>query len=98
MDITLNSVNNWPATALPRLPHWVTREKPLRTQAETSTESPQVYSDEHLVETVLYKGSQSHFRMLIARYQVKVHSIALSVLGAGKQSDAEDVAQEVFVK
>jgi len=98
LDITLNILNDWPANEFPRSPGWLRVRKPMFSKADIATEPAAVFSDEQLVETIVNKGNQSHFRMLIARYQAKVHSIALSVLGPGRQSDAEDVAQEVFVK
>ena len=54
-------------------------------------------SDEALVEAIVMRGSQGHFRMLLARYKVRVHQIALSVLGPSQSAQAEDVAQEVFI-
>jgi RNA polymerase sigma factor (sigma-70 family) len=98
LDITLNAMNNWPTLARPQTAHWAGFGKPLLSQSDTGDKGPSVYSDEQLLETILNKGSHSHFRMLVARYQAKVHSIALSILGPGRQSDAEDVAQDVFVK
>jgi RNA polymerase sigma-70 factor (ECF subfamily) len=55
-------------------------------------------SDEALVEAIVLRGSQQHFRMLLARYKTRVHHLALSVLGPSKQAQAEDVAQEIFLK
>lgn len=64
-----------------------------------STALPEdVFSDEALVESFVRHSNQQHFRMLIARYRMKVHSIALSVLGPRRTADAEEVAQEVFVR
>jgi RNA polymerase sigma-70 factor (ECF subfamily) len=56
------------------------------------------WSDEALVEAIVKRGSQRHFAALMARYKQKVHHIALSVLGPSRHAEAEDVAQEVFVK
>ena len=72
--------------------------KPIIVASNKAAKAAALFSDEQLVESIIKKGSQQHFRMLIARYQEKVHSIALSVLGPGRYSDAEDVAQDVFVK
>lgn len=98
MDITLNPVRTWPSAVWPRSLCGSVRPGPLNNQAETHSENLPMFSDEQLVESILNKGDPHHFRMLITRYQAKVHAIALSVLGPGRQSDAEDVAQEVFVK
>jgi RNA polymerase sigma-70 factor (ECF subfamily) len=98
MDITLSPVINLPACAWPGSVREAVWLKPLYNQVETNSENLPMFSDEQLVENILNKGDPHHFRMLIARYQAKVHAIALSVLGPGKLSDAEDVAQEVFVK
>lgn len=54
-------------------------------------------SDEALVEAIVRRGSQGHFRLLLTRYKVRVHQIALSVLGPSQSAQAEDVAQEVFI-
>jgi RNA polymerase sigma-70 factor (ECF subfamily) len=56
------------------------------------------WSDEALVEAIVKRGSQQHFRTLLARYKTKVHQITMSVLGPGLHSQAEDAAQEVFLK
>jgi RNA polymerase sigma-70 factor (ECF subfamily) len=98
LEATLNTLNNWPASSWTMPGDRFAVEKPLRSVSDTTVENPGLYSDEQLIETILNKGGQHHFRMLIARHQTKVHAIALSVLGPGKQADAEDVAQEVFVK
>ena len=98
MDITLNTVNELTALTCPHLPVQLVPLKVFHEQAGTSADQPAVFSDEQLVDAILNKGDPHHFRMLIARYQAKVHAIALSVLGPGRLSDAEDVAQDVFVK
>ncbi len=56
------------------------------------------WSDEALIEAIVKRGSDQHFGALMARYKQKVHHIALSVLGASRQAEAEDVAQEVFIR
>lgn len=56
------------------------------------------WSDEALVESIVLRGSQQHFRTLLARYKTKVHHLALSVLGPGRHALAEDAAQEIFIK
>jgi RNA polymerase sigma factor (sigma-70 family) len=63
---------------------------------ENPVEDP--WSDEALVQAVVGRGSQQHFRTLMARYKTKVHHLCLSVLGPSQQNQAEDVAQEVFLK
>ena len=65
---------------------------------ESSSRPEDAFSDEALVEGFVRNSNQQHFRMLIARYQAKVHSIALSVLGPARSADAEEVAQEVFIR
>lgn len=54
-------------------------------------------SDEALVEAIVRRGNQGHFRLLLTRHKVRVHQIALSVLGPSQSAQAEDVAQEVFI-
>ena len=67
--------------------------------AETqSSPDRDAFSDEALVESIVSNGSQQHFRALMARYKTRVHHLALSVLGPGKQAMAEDAAQEIFIK
>lgn len=63
----------------------------------TRSEPPNAWSDEALVEAIVKRGSQKHFLTLLTRYKVRVHQIALSVLGPGQVAQAEDVAQEVFI-
>ncbi|NNE04776.1 MAG: RNA polymerase sigma factor [Xanthomonadales bacterium] len=58
---------------------------------------PDAWSDEALIEAIVKRGSEQHFRTLLARYKVRVHHIALSVLGPTQAAQAEDVAQEVFI-
>jgi RNA polymerase sigma-70 factor (ECF subfamily) len=69
-------------------------------EAEGATRAPDrdTLSDEALVESIVRRGNRQHFRVLLARYKVKVHHIALSVLGPAFQAQAEDIAQEVFIK
>jgi len=57
-----------------------------------------VWSDEALVHSIINKGSEHHFRTLMARYKTRVHHLSLSVLGPARQALAEDVTQEVFIK
>jgi RNA polymerase sigma-70 factor (ECF subfamily) len=68
------------------------------TPAEAQPAARDVWSDEALVRAIVNGGNQQHFRTLLARHKVKVHRIALSVLGPSRQAQAEDVAQEVFIK
>lgn len=57
-----------------------------------------IWSDEALLDAIVKRGSQHHFGTLLARYKLRVHRIALSVLGPARQAQAEDVTQEVFIK
>ena len=77
---------------------WINHRSETTDESRPAQPDSNVFSDEQLVKIIIRKSSQPHFRMLIARYQAKVQSIALSVLGPGKHADAEDVAQDVFVK
>ncbi len=65
---------------------------------EANQQVKDALSDAALVESIVLRGNQQHFRTLLARYKTKVHHIALSVLGPSQQAQAEDVAQEVFIK
>lgn len=65
--------------------------------AQREEASPGALSDEALIDAIVKRGSQRHFRTLLARYKVRVHQIALSVLGPSQVAQAEDVAQEVFI-
>lgn len=60
--------------------------------------SRDAWSDEALVEAIVLRGSRHHFSTLMARYKDKVYRIALSLLGPSRHAEAEDVAQEVFIR
>jgi RNA polymerase sigma-70 factor, ECF subfamily len=54
--------------------------------------------DEALVDAWVSTGDPAAFAGLVALHQGYVLRLALSVLGPGFEADAEDVAQEVFVR
>lgn len=64
----------------------------------TAKRTPDAWSDERLVEAFTQHGSEHHFRALLARHKTRVHQVALSVLGPHQAAQAEDVAQEVFIR
>jgi len=70
----------------------------VRAVSENIGEVSDPWSDEALVDAVVNRNSQHHFRMLLARYKTRVHYLSLSVLGPAHQSQAEDAAQEIFLK
>lgn len=65
---------------------------------QVETRDKDALADEALVKSIVNGGNQIHFQTLLARYKVKVHHIALSILGPSQQAQAEDVAQEIFIK
>ncbi len=68
------------------------------TQASQGAQTDDVYSDESLISSILNCGSQQHYRILVSRHKSRVHQVVLSVLGPANSADAEDVAQEVFIR
>lgn len=52
-------------------------------------------TDNQLVEKIK-NGDMSSFKELIERYQDKVYSIALGIIG--RRDAAEDIAQEIWVR
>ena len=64
---------------------------------DASRTADDALSDEALVSAIVRNGSQSHFRMLVARHKQRVFHIALSVLGPQNQAAAEDAAQDTFI-
>jgi RNA polymerase sigma-70 factor, ECF subfamily len=56
-----------------------------------------VETDRQLVEAT-QGGSQEAFAELVARHSQQVFRLALSILGREFEAEAEDVAQEVFLK
>ena len=57
-----------------------------------------IETDEDLVRRFLASGEVEDFEALVRRHQRGVFRIAMSVLGMGREAEAEDVAQEVFVQ
>jgi RNA polymerase sigma factor (sigma-70 family) len=55
-------------------------------------------SDEDLVRRWRTQGDDEAFDILVRRYREPVFRIALSVLGPGSAGEAEEVAQEVFLR
>ncbi|MGI4834792.1 MAG: RNA polymerase sigma factor [Janthinobacterium lividum] len=68
---------------------------PLPLSAELPRYAPLSAPDAELVAQ-LQRGSETAFRLLVERYQHRVYRIALSLLRS--PTEAEDVAQEVFVE
>lgn len=56
-----------------------------------------VRSTASLVREFVRTGDDDLFHNLVRRYRDRVFRLAVSVLGPGNESEAEDVAQEVFV-
>ena len=54
--------------------------------------------DEALVDAWVNRGDPSAFAELVRLHQLYVFRVALSVLGPGFEADAEDVAQETFIR
>lgn len=50
-----------------------------------------------LVRELVRTGDENLFQLLVQRYRDRVFRLAVSVLGPGREAEAEDVAQEVFV-
>lgn len=69
----------------PRLPEGGAR----RTEADT---------DAALAAAFVGRGDRAAFARLVERHQAYVFRLAVSVLGIGGEGDAEDVAQEVFIR
>ena len=70
----------------------------LKVDSVKKTEAPAAEAediDRSLVERTL-AGDKNAFRTLVERYQSRAHAIALGVVG--NYEDAEDIAQEAFVK
>ncbi len=53
--------------------------------------------DTVLIDRFLRTDDEEIFEILIRRYQEKVFRLAVSILGRGAESEAEDATQEVFV-
>lgn len=95
----MNTLSLQPPHALHQvLARWA---EAYRAQAESPLPGAAVkdaWSDEALMEAIVKRGSQQHFRALMARYKTRVHQLCLSVLGPSQQAQAEDAAQEVFAR
>jgi RNA polymerase sigma-70 factor (ECF subfamily) len=65
---------------------WTDRNASLRTA-----------DDEELIALFLRNDSEEAFETLVRRYQDRIFRLALSILGYGNESEAEDITQEVFV-
>jgi RNA polymerase sigma-70 factor (ECF subfamily) len=57
-----------------------------------------VHTDAELVEAYRERGEQSAFEELVRRYRQPVFRLVLSILGQAFSGDAEEVAQEVFIR
>jgi RNA polymerase sigma-70 factor (ECF subfamily) len=55
-------------------------------------------ADEALVNAIVNRGDPAAFARLVTLYQGYVFTLALSVLGPGGEGDAQDVAQDVFIR
>jgi RNA polymerase sigma-70 factor (ECF subfamily) len=55
-------------------------------------------ADEALVGAWVDRGEPTAFARLVTRHQTYVFRLALSVLGPGYEGDAQDVAQDVFIR
>ncbi len=53
--------------------------------------------DAALIDRFLRADDEEVFEILVRRYQEKVFRLAVSILGRGAESEAEDATQEVFV-
>jgi RNA polymerase sigma-70 factor (ECF subfamily) len=53
--------------------------------------------DVSLIDRFLRTDGEEIFEILVRRYQEKVFRLAISILGHGAESEAEDATQEVFV-
>jgi len=62
-----------------------------------SPAAPSPADDATRIDRFLRSGNEDDFEVLVRRYRNKVFRLAVSILGAGAESDAEDVTQEVFV-
>jgi RNA polymerase sigma-70 factor (ECF subfamily) len=66
---------------------------------EMPASTPPEYPNEgQLVAEYLERGDERLFAVIVARYKDQVFRLALSILGPYRVPDAEDVAQEVFMR
>jgi RNA polymerase sigma-70 factor (ECF subfamily) len=70
----------------------------IRQPNEGVAPAEDAWSDQALIDAIVKRGSQHHFRALMERHKHRVHHIALSVLGPGQDAGAQDVTQDVFVR
>ena len=54
--------------------------------------------DADLVREFQRTADQTHFNALVERHRGQVFRLVLSILGPGRQGEAEELAQDVFVK
>ena len=59
--------------------------------------TPRGADDAALIDRFLRTGDEDTFEILVRRYRDKVFGLAVSILGYGAESEAEDATQEVFV-
>ena len=69
--------------------------RPTSKSISASAASIESLDDSALVE-LTREGKREAFKVLVERYQKRAHSVALGILGS--YEDAEDIAQEAFVK
>lgn len=53
--------------------------------------------DVELIDLFLRNNDEEAFGTLVRRYQDQIFRLASSILGYGKESDAEDITQEIFI-
>jgi RNA polymerase sigma-70 factor (ECF subfamily) len=54
--------------------------------------------DSEVVSEFIRTGEHRLFEILVRRHQTRVFRLALSILGPGREPEAEEVAQEVFLR
>lgn len=59
--------------------------------------APSCADDAALIDRFLRTDDEDTFEILVRRYRDKVFRLAVSILGRGAESEAEDATQEVFV-
>lgn len=71
---------------------------PLIALSGTGPASDRTIDDGDLIRELVRTGDEDLFMLLVERYRDRVFRLAVSILGPGRESEAEDVAQEVFVQ
>lgn len=66
--------------------------------AEAAARGREPDTDDVLVHAWVSRGDRAAFAALVGRHQAFVFRLALSVLGPGGEADAQDVAQDVFIR